>query len=243
MRLSIPRWVLPLTVLVLIMGVGSGCSESSATTTTTVTTSIETPPSTAPPSTTTVARSTTTDPPTTTEAVDPTTTTSVATTTTGLPTTTTLDITFTIATHGLHPESLPGSNDYFGSGCAPGSDDLPDGIWYGFAPEFDESTITFDLACLRWIPDPNDDDVEEGGWGIVNDNPKLRVVPVDPNAQVTCFWAGCPPGPFPYTEWIDEPHEVRPLEEEHGGLDMWLYINDGLVTEIGREGLPGGFAS
>ena len=239
MRLSVPRWVLPLAVLVLIMGVCSGCSESSTTTTTTVTASMVAPPSTAPPPTTTVARSTTADTPTTTEAAAPTTTTSATTTTTALSTTTTLDVIFTVATHGLHPDSLPDGGGYFGSGCAPGSDVLPDGIWYGFAQEFDETTITFDLACLRWIPDPNDDEVEEGGWEIVNDNPRLRIAPVDPNAQVTCFWAGCPPGPFPYTEWIDEPHEVRPLEEEHGGLDMWLHINDGLVTEIGREGLAG----
>ena len=237
MRLNIPRWVLPLTVLVLIMGVCSGCIGSSATTTTTVTASIEAPPSTAPPPTTTVARSTTTNTPTTTGAVVPTTRTT--TTTSPPPTTRTPDIVFTVAAHGLHPDSLPSSGGFFGSGCSPGSDVLPDGVWYGFAQEFDESTITFDLACLRWIPDPNDDEVEEGGWEIVNDNPRVRIVPVDSDAQVTCYWAGYPPHPFPYTEWIDEPHEVRPLGEEHGGLDMWLYINDGLVTEIGREGLAG----
>jgi hypothetical protein len=160
-------------------------------------------------------------------------------TTTTQPPTTTLDVTFTVATHGLHPGALAGSGEYFGSGCSPGSALLPDGVWYGFAREYTPSEITFDLACLGWVPDPNDDAIEEGHWEIVNNNPRVRVVPIIPGAQVTCLWAGCPANPFPYTDWVQEPHDLLPLEEDHGGLAMWIYINDGFITEVGRERLAG----
>ena len=223
MSTNVPSLIARLAVFVLVFSVVAGCAGSSSDTTATparMTTA---------PAITTSSTVSTTDP--------------SATTTSDLNTTTTLDTTLTVDKNGLHPGPLPGSGGYFGSGCSPGSDAFPDGVWYGFAHEVNPTSITFDLACLRWIPDPNDDEIEEGAWEIVNENPSLRVVPVHPDAQATCDTWGCPLSPFPYAEWIDELPDALPLEQaherEHGGLAIWLYVNDGVVTEIGQEMLAG----
>lgn len=188
-----------------------------------------------------VSSSSTTRLSTTTTAVTTTTTTAPTTTTitTRLPptTTTTLDVFFSIATHGRFPDPLPGSGDWLGSGCSPGSDTLPDGIWWGYITDLSTSSITLDLACLRWIPDPNDDAFEDYAWVIENNNPKVRAVPVRPDTMVTCDWMHCPPNPFPYVEWIEDDRLPHGDQGREGGL--WLYVNNGAVTEIGDEGLAG----
>jgi hypothetical protein len=145
-----------------------------------------------------------------------------------------VDVYYSVATHGLPP--LPGSGGWFGSGCFPGSETLPDGIWWGYILDLSPSSITFDLACLRWIDDPNDDGLEEGGWDIDNNNPKTRIVPVHPRAQAICHLWGCPPTPFPYTDWMEMAPVVPDMPSDAG---VWLYINDGEVTEVGEEGLAG----
>jgi hypothetical protein len=151
--------------------------------------------------------------------------------------TTRLVITYTVATHGLHPLPLPGSGGWFGSGCSPSSDALPDGIWWGFVKGLSPSSVTFDLACLRWTPDLDDDPIEGGAWDIENRNPRVRNVPVHPNALVTCGFWGCPRTPFSYTDWIED--DSLPHGEEESGEGIWLYINDGKVAEIGHEVLAG----
>jgi len=156
----------------------------------------------------------------------------ISTTTAPTPAATALNLVFAIATHGLHPESLPGSGGCFGSGCTPGSDALPDGIWYGSVQEATMSTVTFDLACLRWIPDPNDDAIEEGGWELSNSSSQLRVVPVHPDARVTSDWIGYPLSPFPFSDWIEGTESRFPV-------NAWLYVNGGVVSEVGQMGLAG----
>ena len=158
-----------------------------------------------------------------------------------LPTTTTTSarrIAYSVASHGLHPRPLSGSGGWWGSGCSPGSDTLPDGIWWGYIDGASSSSLSFDLACLRWADEFDDDPAtEDYGWVIENSNPKVRSVPVDPDAMVTCRWADCPPFPYPYSEWIRDgrvPHGDRGRD---GGL--WLYINGGAITEIGDEVLAG----
>ncbi len=158
-----------------------------------------------------------------------------------LPTTTTAParrIVYSIATHGLHPGPLSGSGGWWGSGCSPGSSTLPDGIWWGYIEEASSSSISFDLACLRWADESDDDPAtEDYGWVIENSNPKVRAVPVDPDATVTCRWVDCPPFPYPYSEWIRDGRVPHGDWGREGGL--WLYINGGAITEIGDEALAG----
>jgi len=145
------------------------------------------------------------------------------------------------------PDSLPGSNGYFGSGCAPGSDTLPDGIWFGFVRDLDEAAISFDLACLRWIPDPNDDPIEEGGWDLSNTNPALRSVPVASGAQASCPRLNCPQSLMAYEDWmwiirdyLDANPDASDWPEGYDfGVMVWLYINDGEVTELAEPVLAG----
>jgi hypothetical protein len=124
---------------------------------------------------------------------------------------------------------MPGSGGWFGSGCSPGTDTLPDGIWWGYLDAFDEATVTFDLACIRF--DSDDDPTSDGAaWVFENRNPRLRVITVSPSALVHCEWMSCPPHPFPYSDWIGDgrlPHANAGPE-----VGVWLYVNDGIVTEI-----------
>ena len=151
-------------------------------------------------------------------------------------TSTTADVSYSIATHGLHPyPPLPGSGGWFGSGCSPGSDTLPDGIWWGYITDLSPSSVTFDLACLRWFDPPDDGWEGDGGWAIENDNPRIRIVPIHPQAQAICLLWDCPPTPFPYTDWI----EMAPVMPDTPDAGVWLYINDGEVTEVGEEVLAG----
>ncbi len=154
-------------------------------------------------------------------------------------TTTVLYVVNTVATHGLLPDPLSGSGGWSGSGCSPSGSTLPDGIWYGYARDLTASSISFDLACLRWVDDPDDDAIEEGGWDIQNSNPKLRPVPVHPRARVTCDIWGCPAHPFPYTEWMASAPVFPESGSELRESGIWLYVNDGNVTEIGEAGLAG----
>jgi hypothetical protein len=227
------RWILWLVFVALV--VLSGCSEpvESGGEATSESTAVQSSSATAP--TTTTAPATTT----TTVAAATTTTTAPTTTSTQPPTTTTtVDVFFSIAAHGLHPAPLSGSGGWFGSGCSPGSDTLPDGIWWGYITDLSPSSITFDLACLRFAAESDDDSAtEDYAWVIENSDPRVRAVPVRPDALVTCDWLHCPPTPFPYSEWIEDDRLPHGDQGREGGL--WLYINSGAVTEIGDEGLAG----
>ena len=153
-----------------------------------------------------------------------------------LPTTSTTvgDVYYSIATHadsGLWPAALPGSGGWWGSGCAPGTTTLPDGIWWGHLTEFQPTSLTFDLACIQFVDDPdNDPETEDYAWLIENASERLRVVPVSPDASVACLWRNCPSRYFLYTDWIGNdsvPHGDRGREN-----GVWLYVNGGIVTEI-----------
>lgn len=136
------------------------------------------------------------------------------------------DLRYSTITYGLYPGPLPDSGGFSGSGCSPGTDDLPDGIWWGYLRGFTATSLTFDLACIRF----NDDPGEEVGWVIENNNPKPRMVAVAPDALVTCEWAGCPAGPYPYTEWIAD--TGLPHGDWEPDVGVWLFVNGGVVTEI-----------
>ena len=169
------------------------------------------------------------------------------TTTTTSTTTTTIAAAYSIATHGEMPDPLPGSDGYLGSGCAPGTDTLPDGIWFGFVRDVSDTSVAFDLTCLRWIADPDDDPLEEGGWDLRNTNPKIRNVPVAAWAEATCPWFGCPQPRISYAQWLQQtsdflaanPDAAAFVEGQYFGVLAWLYVNDGRITEIAEPVLAG----
>jgi hypothetical protein len=142
-----------------------------------------------------------------------------------LPTTTTtaVDVWYAVTTPQYDVASLPGAGSNYGSGCSPGSNTLPDGIWFGDIAAADSNRVEFDLMCFA----PG-----EGPGTVTNSNPKLRTVSVASGA--VAYHADSSQGigwyPVPYMTWLT-------LTPDPGfcpasGCPVWLYVNDGKVTEI-----------
>ena len=151
-------------------------------------------------------------------------------------TTTTTDVYYSVATHAdqfLWPDALPGSGGWWGSGCSPGSSNtLPDGIWWGYVTGLTQTSVTFDLVCIKFVVQPDDDaNTEDYAWVIENNNPRLRTISVSSDAVVSCQWMGCPPDPYPYIAWITDDRLPHGDSGREGGI--WLYVNNGVVTEVG----------
>ncbi|MGB8362206.1 MAG: hypothetical protein WCE80_12490 [Acidimicrobiia bacterium] len=180
----------------------------------------------------TTAESTTTS---TTES--PTTTTAApnTTTTTSAPATTTTTAIATTST------ALDSNQLAEGSGCTPGTDELPDGLWFGIVDSYDSSGMAFDLAC--WFsgdaavmasaedgqesPPPND-------YYVRNQNPKLRHLDVASDTPVRWYLSGDPneyeDGTF--TDWVTF------LDTVPFRLDIWVTIENGDVTNIEEQWVP-----
>jgi hypothetical protein len=237
-----------LAVLALLL-VGCGGNTSTSSTGTTPappTTTTEAPTTTAP--TTTTPTTTTTEAPTTTATTTEATTTTAATTTTEATTTTTTAPAttapeYTVANYGLFPPVFAGT-DAHGSGCAPGSPTLPDGIWFGFVTSVTTTAYSFDLACF-WTGQAAIDHATANGdeafdFYIGNDNPTLRTVTFDPAG--TAYWidasaSDLTPQPIPMPDWPSNTgsHYV-PCPGQY--CAVWAYINSGVVTELVEQYLP-----
>jgi hypothetical protein len=136
-----------------------------------------------------------------------------------LPTTTTAAASGYVVTEPERfPAALPGSGGASGSGCRPGPDTLPDGIWYGYLTARGSDSIGFDLACLT--ADPTID----GGYRLENVNPKIRTFEVQPSTEVHYLTPEWRYARTAYGHWFDVPFMIE------GGV--WLYINGGSITEI-----------
>ena len=105
-----------------------------------------------------------------------------------------------------------------GSGCSPGPGPLPDGVWFGFIDDMTPDSIDFDLACFVSC------EVGEG-FAIRNDNPTSRTVNVQLDAVVVF---ANPDG----DDWLDSFDAFQGYEEATLHNDVWIYINDGIVTHI-----------
>lgn len=164
--------------------------------------------------------------PTTTSQPAEVTTTSAATSTasTGQPSTTTTGTPtppgqWTVAALGRNPEdSFVGGA--LGSGCSPGTESLPDGVWFGWIEEAKPSSVEFDLACL-WAGrlDP----------AARNDASRIRVVGVADEGIVYLD-----ENPTSYADWSKS---TAPADNAPGlpdGLPYWLFVNNGLVTELAQ---------
>ncbi len=132
-----------------------------------------------------------------------------------------------------YPESLPGAGDYFGSGCSPGTTNLPDGVWFGRIEAASSTAVEFDLICFAPTP-PG----EDGVGRMTNSNPRLRTVPVASGAAV---YAIAPDGGWmlmPYPDWRIVLPGAGMFCPPEGCWDVWLYVNGGQVTEIVQLWFP-----
>lgn len=172
---------------------------------------------------------------TTVETITTSTTPAVTTTTTTAPATTTTTV-------GTTTPTVFDTNQLAeGSGCTPGTDDLPDGVWYGTVDSYDSDGFAFDLAC--WFsgdaavlasaedgeesPPPND-------YYVRDQNPKLRDLDVAAETPVRWYLSGDPnefvDGTF--TGWIEFLDTVPFI------LGVWVTVEDGAVVSIEEQWVP-----
>jgi hypothetical protein len=114
---------------------------------------------------------------------------------------------FTVDLIGLVPDEPFGVGTALGSGCSPGTDQLPDGVWFGWVDGAGSSSIDFDLACF--YPGPSEPATQ-------NESARIRTLRLDPTLRV--FPGGA--GSVSYEEWAPSNDPV------------WLFVNDREVTEI-----------
>ncbi len=130
-----------------------------------------------------------------------------------------------------------------GSGCTPGTDELPDGEWFGYLDEVAATELTFDLACWFSLPASAQAAAEDGeespppnDYYVRNNNPMLRTVPVADEVQVS--WLPSMGGPdlatIDYAAWITARAERGNL----GQPGVWLVVTDGEVTSITEQYVP-----
>lgn len=165
----------------------------------------------------------------------------VATTSTTVQATTTTTVPATTTTESSPSTTEADPMAAEGSGCAPGTAELPDGRWYGLVADFDATGISFDLAC--WFsgeaaeaaatedgeesPPPND-------YYVRNENEEIRILSVGASVPATWYPSGDPndvvSGTF--TEWVEY------LEGNEFRLGIWVTIAGGQVTEIEEMWVP-----
>jgi hypothetical protein len=178
---------------------------------------------------------------TTVTVTDTTTTTAAVVTTTTVPPTTTTTV-YYVVTGTLYPPDAVDGTGASGSGCAPGSGSLPAGVWFGYASAGNATSVQFDLACwyfgdLAWEIADTYGETAENDYYIVNENPALRTVPVAPGAVVHHIDPmSIGHDLISYPDWLLEPpgYLMCPFEF----CPLWLYVNDGVVTEILEQYVP-----
>ncbi len=232
---STRRWAAVATIVGLLAAACSGGGATPGATTAAPTTTVA--PSTT--TTTTAVPSTTAPPPATTSST-------VATTTTTTTTTTTLPPRVYLVgtpTLGL-PEKVSTEPGVQGSGCTPGTDALPAGIWFGYLVATGADSVTFDLACYLTEPASTpyltQDDIDAGiTWYLRNENPKLREVPVADGAVVyqLDLTGGSEFVAVPFPQW-PEPGRYYSSMCPGAECPVWLFVNGGSVTEIMEAYFP-----
>jgi hypothetical protein len=125
--------------------------------------------------------------------------------------------------------------------------EIEDGRHFVFVKRAKDGSVTFDLAYLltgkdaaqaaqeagQELPVPND-------YFIVNDNPKLRTVPVADGAKIMVYdWSTCCDAytSISYDEFAR--YIASPTDDFHGTLSpYWLRVQGGQIVKIEEQYLP-----
>lgn len=141
---------------------------------------------------------------------------------------------------GSVPVDLDTNEEASGSGCTPGTEQLPDGEWFGYVTQAEPEDVLFDLAC--WFSgiaaaDAAAEDGEESpppnDYYIRNESDVTRIVPVDPGATVDqLVFSGPDTTSVAYDEWAEgwSSRDFQP--------GIWITITDGAVTTIVEQYQP-----
>lgn len=117
-----------------------------------------------------------------------------------------------------------------GSGCSPGGDVLPDGLWFVAIEAIDEATLTLDLLC-RFSGEAAFAHPEYGGGDhlYLNESSRLRTGLVAPDAVV---WLLADPG-LPGSQIARSPTEAAVAIADRGFAPfVWALVENSLVAEL-----------
>ncbi len=144
---------------------------------------------------------------------------------------------FTAGDPPATPAASAGSAGALGSGCAPNADVLPDGEWFGAVARWDAAGIDFDLQCF-YVGDAaaaqaeahNEEFVND--YYLVNDSATIRRLTVAPDAIAYRLSAtnGVDLERTTYADLI--------ANTEPENAQIWVFINDGKVTEVMMQFFP-----
>jgi hypothetical protein len=142
------------------------------------------------------------------------------------------------------PAPATGSEGASGSGCPAGGGPPNDGIWYGHVTASTSSSVTFEFACL-YFGDVAWEEAAEDGTEAPNDvyirtTDRTSEIPVVEGA--TAYTIVAPANSelridsIPFADWPQSPNAYIPCPGE--SCSVWLYINNGIVTEVLEQYLP-----
>ncbi len=127
-----------------------------------------------------------------------------------------------------------------GSGCAPGSDQLADGRWFGYASDLAADEFDFDLACWfsgeaavvaaaqdgRESPPPND-------YYVRNTSANVRVLRVGDDTPVSWYPSSGDP-----TTGTDTDYGSWRVGRSEPGPGVWVTVSGGRVSAIAEQWTP-----
>ena len=131
-----------------------------------------------------------------------------------------------------------------GSGCVNEGGALADGIWFGYILSKDSQELTFDLACFFFGEVAVVAAAADGITDVSNDYYVRNMNPLGyypPYREDAVMWWLDPssgdftPTPMAFLDWPG-PTEEWPCPGVHCGV--WLYINDGFITEAFEQYVP-----
>lgn len=190
------------------------------------------------PTVSSTTTATTSAPSPTTEAAPTTSTTTTSSTTTS--STTTIPVRTGQYIHAGKIDVLTGSDGALGSGC-PVDDSVPDGVWFGWALAWTESEIEFDPACYFIGERADEVGASRGlevtnGFLVVNDAITTQTLPFAESPVAWRLDDAAELEPMKLAAFLESPDIWAPCPSNLCGV--WLYVNDGVVTEIVRQYLP-----
>jgi hypothetical protein len=128
-----------------------------------------------------------------------------------------------------------------GSGCTPGTEQLPDGEWFGFAAAASRDEVEFDLACWFSGSAAADAAAEDGSespppndYYVRNDSDQLRSVPVAAGTEV----AQLTPTGGPDSTIVDYGTWAGEWSSRDYQPSLWLTITGGEVVSIIEQYVP-----
>ena len=138
-----------------------------------------------------------------------------------------------------------GGDDAAGSGCTPGVEELPDGVWFGFVAELGDAVIAFDLACLYTGDAAYAHGADPEGADIMmrNDSPALRTIPIAQEARFFVHEDALRIEPYNRINFsasevsrlrqhLKQRPPGRPLESWSAHVGTWILIEDGELIEL-----------